>query len=219
MKWFDMSDDSGRNPQYQKNEPLIETDCCSDPYEQFKAWYDQACRQEIHRAKHMVLGTVSAQGHCEQRVVLLQSYSPTAYLFYTNYRSQKAESIMHQADVSLLFWWPESERQVRIHGVASKTSAKQSDAYFSKRARVSQLAAVASPQSKAIPDRETLDQMYAKKDHYYAGQDTIPCPIDWGGYQVKPYYYEFWQGGFARLHDRIVYQSTADGWDMSRLAP
>lgn len=214
-----MANSSQQNPQYEKNAPLLEQCCCPDPLDQFKSWYDDAFAAMAIHAKHMILGTVDKQGHSQQRVVLLDSYGQEGYVFYTSYHSQKADDIMHQPDVSLLLWWPDLERQIRISGVAAKTSKEMSRAYFSKRLRISQLAAVASPQSKKIPDREALDQLYAAKERSYAGKASIPCPSDWGGYQVKPCYYEFWQGGVARLHDRICYQLQDGEWQMSRLAP
>ena len=47
----------------------------------------------------------------------------------------------------------------------------------------------------------------------------IPLPPHWGGYRLKPEQIEFWQSGEYRLHDRLVYRRTAEGWTVERLYP
>ena len=52
----------------------------------------------------------------------------------------------------------------------------------------------------------------------YPGEE-VPRPPHWGGYRVVPAVVEFWQGRPNRVHDRLRYQRSADGWRIERLAP
>lgn len=120
--------------------------------------------------------------------------------------------------VSLCFYWPHLERQVRICGSVTKTSQEVSHAYFRSRPRGSQLGALISDQSSPIADRSVLEQMLQNFEAQFAGQE-IPCPEHWGGFAVTANEIEFWQGRDNRLHDRIVYRQNENQWIISRLAP
>jgi pyridoxamine 5'-phosphate oxidase len=166
----------------------------------------------------MALSTVSPEGRPSSRIVLLKGYSEEGFVFFTNYTSDKGKQIEHNQHVSLLFFWKELERQVRIEGVASQVAAEESDAYFDSRPVGSRLGAWASPQSQKIADREILDKELEKITAQFSEQQ-IPRPPHWGGYRVKPTRIEFWQGRSSRLHDRILYELVDENWQISRLAP
>ena len=138
-------------------------------------------------------------------------------MFFTNYESRKGKHIDNQSHVSLNFFWPELERQVRIEGTAKKVEDKISEDYFSSRPENSRLAAWASPQSREIPDREWLEKEFEEVKIKY-GQAGYKPPF-WGGYEVKPFRIEFWQGRENRLHDRILFQWIENHWEISRLSP
>ena len=122
---------------------------------------------------------------------------------------------------ALLFFWAELERQVRIEGTIERVPDAESDEYFAKRPRLSQVGAWASPQSEPIPDRAWLERAFAETDRRHLAErgDAVPRPPHWGGYTLVPEALEFWQGRRSRLHDRIVYRRTPDGWTIGRLAP
>jgi pyridoxamine 5'-phosphate oxidase len=151
--------------------------------------------------------------------VLLREFSQRGVIFYTNYASVKGREIDADPKVGLNFFWKELERQVRMKGEARKLPAAVSDAYFASRPRENQISAWASEQSVVISSREALEKRLAEIEARFDGID-VPRPPHWGGYEVFPISFEFWQGRPGRLHDRILYRCDADGeWFLERLAP
>ena len=198
---------------------LSEQDVTSDPIKQFSIWWDEAVSAEIDEVNAMTLSTVKSDGIPASRIVLLKGYDERGFVFYTNYESNKGKQISENASVSLLFFWKEVERQVRIQGICERVSAEESDAYFYSRPLGSQLGAWASPQSQAIETRAILESKAAELELQYRDV-KIPRPPHWGGLRVMPIELEFWQGRNNRLHDRIVYTKTpTENWEIKRLAP
>lgn len=198
---------------------LTEDRVAADPIDQFQTWFDAAREAGVREPNAMTLATVNADGEPAARVVLLKQVDADGFVFYTNYTSRKGREIETRACVALVFWWEPLERQVRIEGEAERVAAAQSDAYFNSRPRGSRLGALASDQSRAVPDRATLDRRLAGLEREYADTEAIPRPHHWGGYRVHPSAIEFWQGRRNRMHDRLRYTRTADGWRIQRLAP
>lgn len=190
------------------------------PFRQFTAWFEQASRSELPEPNAMVLATVGPDGRPTQRTVLLKYYDQTGFVFFTNYGSRKAAQIAANAGVSLLFPWFPLQRQVEISGEAVRVSTAESARYFLKRPRESQLGAWVSRQSTVVSSRGLL---LAKLDEMRRrfGEGEIPVPSFWGGFRVVPRRIEFWQGGPARIHDRIEYSRSGDtsDWTIQRLAP
>lgn len=190
-----------------------------DPIAFFHAWFKEAQVAEITEVNAMTLATVDAAGHPHARTVLLKGVENDAFVFYTNYKSAKGHEIAAQPHVSLLFFWKELERQVRIEGVAEKLSAEESDHYFHSRPEGSRIGAWASPQSQAIADRQELEGFFKRYEEQFRS-GNIPRPAHWGGYRVVPSHIEFWQGRSSRLHDRIMFTYDGEGkWRKGRLAP
>lgn len=197
---------------------LDESHVAADPLAQFHAWLRQALTAEIAEPHAMTLATVDAAGQPAARIVLLRHADERGFSFFTNYLSRKGQELAGQPRAALLFYWPELERQVRIEGVVERVTVAESDAYFAARPRGSQLSAVASPQSEVIPSRAVLEERVAELDREFAGQ-PVPRPAHWGGYRLVPQVLEFWQGRESRLHDRIRFRRTDQGWIRERLAP
>ncbi len=166
----------------------------------------------------MTLSTIGNDGFPQARIVLLKQFNSDGFVFFTNYTSEKGKSIENNSSVALLMFWPQLERQVRITGIAVKTDHKTSDEYFSSRPKESNIGAWASNQSKEIPSRTFLEDQYRTVEKKFMDQSP-PRPPFWGGYRVIPHKIEFWQGRTNRLHDRILYVKSAEGWKTSRLAP
>ncbi|MBS0352078.1 MAG: pyridoxamine 5'-phosphate oxidase [Proteobacteria bacterium] len=193
----------------------------SDPFDQFDIWFNQACMDmPLKLVNSMVLATTS-NNFPSARVVLLKEYSPEGLVFYTNYLSRKGCEISENPNVSLLFWWEAHERQVRIEGIAEKISHERSEAYFHTRPKFSQIAAMASKQSKPLENLQDFQSDYQTLLEQYASAEiSLPCPENWGGYLIKPKLFEFWQGRENRLHDRFQFKLDTDGnWKISRLYP
>jgi pyridoxamine 5'-phosphate oxidase len=197
---------------------LDETHVEADPLKQFHHWLRQALTAEITEPYAMTLATVDANGQPSARIVLLRHADERGFSFFTNYQSRKGRELAHQPRAALVFYWPELERQVRIEGVVEPVTAAESDAYFAARPRGSQLSAVASAQSEVIPNRAVLEERVAELDRKYADQ-PVPRPAHWGGYRLMPQMMEFWQGRENRLHDRLRFRRTEQGWIRERLAP
>ena len=189
------------------------------PFDQFELWLQQAIDSDLPDPTAMTLATVDGDGQPDQRIVLLKHSDSQGLVFFTNYRSKKARDIAANAKVSLHFPWQIMERQVRINGHAEKISAEETTRYFLTRPRDSQIAAWASDQSQPISSRKFLMQQFEDMKAKFL-DSTVPRPDFWGGYRVIPDYFEFWQGGGSRLHDRFEYRRAADGfWAIERLAP
>jgi len=190
-----------------------------DPIAFFHKWFAEAEAARITEINAMTLATTDGRGFPHARIVLLKGLDSSGFVFFTNYDSNKGKELAAAPRAALVFFWKELERQVRVEGVIEKVTAEESDAYFSSRPVASRLGAWASPQSKIIHDRSTLEEHYAWYEKEYAGKD-VPRPPYWGGYRVVPDYIEFWQGRASRMHDRVVFSYAGEGkWGKSRLAP
>lgn len=189
-----------------------------DPVKLFNEWLNEAIISGLSEPTAMVLSTIGADGFPQSRVVLLKSLTESGFSFFTNYLSQKGLAIEYSPKVSLLFFWPELERQVRITGLAEKLDKSISEQYFASRPVESRLGAWASEQSAEIPSRNFLEEKFSFYRKLYPGEE-IPMPEHWGGYLVKPVKIEFWQGRENRLHDRIEFQLKDETWNKRRLAP
>jgi pyridoxamine 5'-phosphate oxidase len=200
-----------------QNPILSETTVDKNPFLQFEQWYGEAFRLLGEEASAMAMVT-SANNQPNARIVYLRGSDKKGFWFFTNYNGQKAKELSKNKKASLLFFWQRMDRQVRMQGTVEKLSAKESDKYFASRARESQIGAWASPQSKTIPNRATLDEWVKKFTQLFEGK-KISRPAHWGGYRFIPNYFEFWYGRESRLHDRISFTKQKKGWKIERLSP
>jgi pyridoxamine 5'-phosphate oxidase len=197
---------------------LDKADVIADPILQFEKWFKEAVDAHVNEPNAMTVSTATKEGKPSSRILLLRNFDENGFVFYTNYTSRKGVEIMDNPNCSLLFFWPELERQVRIEGLLQKQSDAESDLYFQTRPRGSKLGAWTSEQSKIITSRDVLDQEYEKLSVKYPGED-IHRPPYWGGFVLRPVSIEFWQGRPSRLHDRILYTRENKNWKIERLAP
>jgi len=191
----------------------------SDPFKQFEKWFQEAVKAQISFPDAMTLATVTSDGTPDARVVLLKDLERDGLCFYTNYLSAKGRQLEINPAATLLFFWPELERQVRIKGTVHKMREADSDKYFLSRPIGAQLASSISPQSEVVESRAWLETEIKKADAKNA-QAPVKRPPHWGGYVLTAREFEFWQGRENRLHDRIRYRLNLDkSWTKARLAP
>ena len=190
----------------------------NNPISQFDIWYQEAAALKTFEANAMVLSTVDDKGFPHSRIVLLKSYSDKGFIFYSNYNSLKGRDLEKNPKVSLLFFYEQMERQIRISGEVVKLSEEENDQYFYSRPLESQLGAMVSPQSSIIPSKKILEVELEKLKN---SNKKPQRPKHWGGYLIKASYFEFWQGRPSRLHDRICFERhhSDEFWNKFTIAP
>jgi pyridoxamine 5'-phosphate oxidase len=193
-------------------------DCLSDPVLQFDLWLEHALNVKCDEPNAFVLSTAK-DSQPRARVVLLKGIHQNEFIFYTNYNSAKGHELAANDKVAMTFLWLPLHRQVRIEGIVTSVSEELSTEYFNKRPRGSQLGAIASPQSSKVSGRDALENIFHEVEKKFETTEVLPRPKYWGGYSIKPSYFEFWQGRSNRLHDRICYENINGSWSLSRLAP
>ncbi len=202
-----------------KLQSLSEQDAEATAWAQFDKWWKEAIHSAIDEVNAMTLATVNAAGIPAARIVLLKGYDEQGFTFFTNYQSNKGHDLDVHPHASLVFFWKELERQVRITGIAEKVSAAESDEYFNSRPQGSRIGAWTSPQSQVIESRHWLEEREKQFTETFRNQ-PLTRPEHWGGYRIKPLSVEFWQGRPSRLHDRLLYTLQGNGsWKIERLAP
>jgi len=188
------------------------------PFKQFEIWFNEVLESEIPEPNAMVLATADKNCKPSARVLLLKGFDESGFVFYTNYESRKGRELSENNFASLLFFWVDLERQIRIEGTIEKVTTQESEKYFKSRPFKSRLGAWASNQSEVIPGRMTIVKKFLGYLAKFHSKD-IPLPPYWGGYRLIPGSFEFWQGRENRLHDRIRYRKEKENWIIERLSP
>lgn len=200
---------------------LIRENLNENPIQQFRTWfYDVEKSGGVDEANAMTVSTIGKDGFPKSRIVLLKSYDENGFVFYTNYDSEKGKALLNNPKTCLSFFWPNTERQVIIKGIAEKVADSVSDNYFASRPKGSQLGALVSNQSTVIKNRNVLEDELVTLENKYADKE-VPRPKNWGGFLVRPESIEFWQGRPNRLHDRFLFTKSDSqlDWNIDRLAP
>jgi pyridoxamine 5'-phosphate oxidase len=221
---------------------LDRDDLAADPFAQFTRWFGDASASrgasrfrriaiavsELWQAvlgrppvdvNAMVVATATVEGVPSARTVLLKGVNARGFIFFTNYNSRKGRELAENPRAALVFFWPGLERQVLVSGDVRRLPVEESERYFRSRPHGSRIAAWASPQSAAVPNRAALEERWREAAARFPGDD-VPLPPNWGGYVLEPRRIEFWQGRANRLHDRFCYTRDPGGeWRIDRLAP
>lgn len=189
-----------------------------NPFAQFEKWYAEAMEIDQQDTNAFVLSTSTKEGKPSSRIMLLKGVDDKGFVFYTNYLGRKSKELIENPNASILFFFKELHRQIRIEGRIEKVSKEESAEYFHSRPVESQVGAWASIQSSKIESRKALEEKFEKYDKEFEGKE-VPLPDYWGGFRLIPEYFEFWQGRESRLHDRISYEKINNDWLLSRLSP
>jgi pyridoxamine 5'-phosphate oxidase len=195
----------------------IDMETADDPIALFGAWMNAADKSELNDASATALATATRDGMPSVRIVLMKRVDERGFCFYTNAESQKGVELAENPRASMCFHWKSLRRQVRISGDVSELSAEEADEYFQNRPRLSQLAAVASQQSRVLAGREVLEDRVKELERVFP--EKIPRPVYWIGYLLRPERIEFWKSGEGRMHDRFLFSRSGDGWGKERLYP
>ncbi|HWC80889.1 MAG TPA: pyridoxamine 5'-phosphate oxidase [Pseudonocardiaceae bacterium] len=196
-----------------------ESELAGSWHEQLQLWLDEATKAGLTEPNAMVLATANPQGLPSSRTVLCKGIDERGVVFFTNYTSAKSHDLIATRYASATFPWYGLERQVHVRGTVDKVNVAETAAYWASRPRGSQLGAWASPQSRTVTGRQTLESALANVTRQFADADHVPLPPHWGGWRIRPETVEFWQGRPDRMHDRLVYTHSGDNWGIKRLAP
>jgi pyridoxamine 5'-phosphate oxidase len=212
-----MPDISTMRKEYTKN-GLRRDELNDDPFKQFEKWFNEALDVDHLEPNAFTLCTVGNDMKPSQRTVLLKMYDEKGFIFFSNYGSKKSKQIEENPNISAHFAWLGLERQVRIEGKVEQISKTESLKYFLSRPKGSQLGAWVSHQSQVVNARSVLESKFEQIRKKFS-KGEIPFPDFWGGYIIKPEFFEFWQGGHDRLHDRFAFTLENDKWNINRLEP
>ena len=202
----------------QKGEILKVEDMESNPINEFKKWFYFAQKNVKNEPNAMIVSTLSKDGLINSRTVLLKNITEKGLIFFTNYESKKGADLSNNNIISSVFLWKEIERQIIIRGKTDKISKEDSSKYFNSRPRKSRIAAWASDQSKDLENETILSDKFKYYEKKFNNKN-IPLPDFWGGFIIKPFSIEFWQGRSSRMHDRVYYEKINESWVVKKLYP
>ena len=189
-----------------------------DPFAVFEEWFALAKEAEANDPHAMALASVDGEGMPDVRMVLLNSRDSRGFCFFTNFESEKGKQLLAQPRAAMVMHWKSLRRQVRMRGPVEVVSPEEADAYFASRPKGSQIASSASEQSRPVSSREALLTRVAEISAE-VGEDTVVRPMHWSGFRLVPQSIEFWKDGEFRLHDRVRFTRSGEGWTSTRLYP
>ena len=188
-----------------------------DPFELFKSWMNEAEKKEIRDPTASSLATVNKAGQPNVRMVLLKGLSSRGFVFYTNLNSQKSQDLKENPKAAMCFHWKSFNRQIRILGSVTQIDDTEADLYFNSRSYESRISAWASDQSNIMKERSELLKKIENFKKKYENEQNVPRPSYWSGWCLRPSSIEFWLHQDNRIHERLIYNKTANAVSYTHL--
>jgi pyridoxamine 5'-phosphate oxidase len=190
----------------------------ADPIALFETWFAEARASEPSDAEAMAFATADSDGRPSVRMVLLRSFGPEGFGFFTNLDSRKGSELAANPNGALAIHWKSLRRQVRAEGRVGQVSEEEADAYFASRSREARIGSWASDQSRPLESREAFEKRYADMQRRFEGED-VPRPERWSGFRLIPRSIEFWSDRPHRLHERRLFTRSGNDWTEGLLYP
>ena len=191
----------------------------ANPIVLFKKWFADAEKSEINDPNALSVATSNLEGIPSVRMVLLKGLSDKGFVFYTNFNSKKGNDLKNNPNASMCFHWKSIRRQVRVSGKVSTVDKEEADKYFSSREYGSKIAAWASSQSKTMNSRDDFTNKVKEFEKKFPDKDNVPRPPHWSGWCLVPDRIEFWLRREDRIHERLRYDKSINGWTKLLINP
>ncbi|HTA36840.1 MAG TPA: pyridoxal 5'-phosphate synthase [Solirubrobacteraceae bacterium] len=196
---------------------LDPSDAPREPLALLGRWLADARQARLSEPSSVAFVTVGDGGRPSARTVSLKRIEDDALLFTSALWTRKVRELEGNPHVALLFHWPSLGRQVHVAGEVSIAEHALAEELFGERDMPHRMQTLVSRQGEPIDDLEPLRRRLA---HLRETMEAPPvCPPDWGALRVRAEAVEFWLKDDERLHDRLLYERSPEGWSLTRLAP
>ncbi|MFJ8476072.1 phenazine biosynthesis FMN-dependent oxidase PhzG [Kitasatospora sp. NPDC094011] len=191
----------------------------AEPIGLLRDWLDEAVRHQVREPRALALATSDARGRSSSRIVVVSRVSDTGIVFVTHEGSRKGREIAENPWASGLLYWRETSQQVSVAGPVVKLPDSEADALWAARAVFTHAMTTASRQSEPLGGPEEVADLRARARALGAGGQPLPRPASFTAYELRPEGVEFWANGTERLHERLRYDRSGEGWSVTRLQP
>tara|TARA_A100001015_G_scaffold310891_1_gene413070 strand:+ start:1055 stop:1660 length:606 start_codon:yes stop_codon:yes gene_type:complete len=184
----------------------------SSPMQIFHDIYLEAKKNEQDNIDAISISSFNHdKNEVSSRIVNIKFIKNGSFFFFSNYFSPKSKDFISHDQVSGLIFWSKINKQIRIKAKIKKCSDTLSDQHFLGRAYKKNITSILSKQSSNIKSFEYMEKIYNEYFYKYKNK-KLKRPEYWGGYEMSPYYFEFWSGDDNRLNKRIVYKKENGVW-------
>lgn len=190
-----------------------------EPFRIFKEHYLNALQEKQSAVEAIVISSIGINmEYADARYVNLKYVTNDSLIFFSNYQSNKASQFNEYKNsmVSAVIYWDALNIQIRMRGHINQCSNDFSDSHFHGRGDSKNALAISSKQSKKINNYEDVIKNYQLT---LDEGNLSKRPVYWGGYEIKPVYFEFWQAHKFRLNKREVYEKVNNDWNYYFLQP